>query len=129
MKESSEKKLKVDSASSPTNSINSSKINKTNISQPNTDLTTNKKKKGTDIDALFSKIKKTKQKVEAANAELQKLKVEAPKVAKNIDDDLGLNKKGREYTEEGFPIYSVEELKLGQGGDTTDCPFDCWCCF
>ncbi|KAM0786395.1 hypothetical protein ACM66B_001862 [Microbotryomycetes sp. NB124-2] len=35
----------------------------------------------------------------------------------------------RRKTEDGLPIYSVAELKIGLGGDTKDCPFDCWCCF
>jgi hypothetical protein len=30
-------------------------------------------------------------------------------------------------TEDGLPIYAVEEL-CGQGGDTELCPFDCECC-
>jgi hypothetical protein len=30
-------------------------------------------------------------------------------------------------TEDGLPIYSVEEL-CGKGGETDDCPFDCDCC-
>lgn len=31
--------------------------------------------------------------------------------------------------EEGLPIYTTEELKVGAGGDTDNCPFDCECCF
>jgi hypothetical protein len=30
---------------------------------------------------------------------------------------------------DGFKIYTEEELQIGQGGDTADCPFDCKCCF
>lgn len=33
------------------------------------------------------------------------------------------------YDEDGLPIYTEESLKINQGGDTADCPFDCWCCF
>lgn len=33
------------------------------------------------------------------------------------------------YTEEGFRIYSTAELKIGQGGRTDQCPFECSCCF
>ena len=42
---------------------------------------------------------------------------------------------GRKYTEEGFPIYTEEELGLNnKGGDGPDCPFDVSssvfsCCF
>ena len=40
------------------------------------------------------------------------------------------NKSGpTRYTKEGFKIYTTEDLKIGQGGDTPDCPFDCDCCF
>ncbi len=34
-----------------------------------------------------------------------------------------------EYTEEGWKIYTPEELNIGKGGDTELCPFDCKCCF
>lgn len=29
----------------------------------------------------------------------------------------------------GLPIYSAEQLKMGGGGGTALCPFDCDCCF
>ncbi|GAA5919158.1 hypothetical protein JCM5296_004094 [Sporobolomyces johnsonii] len=35
----------------------------------------------------------------------------------------------RKKTEDGLPIYDVTELKIGLGGDTELCPFDCECCF
>ncbi|CAA9988216.1 conserved protein, unknown function [Plasmodium knowlesi strain H] len=35
----------------------------------------------------------------------------------------------RARTSDGLPIYSMEELKMGQGGYTKDCPFECSCCF
>ncbi|GAA6026699.1 hypothetical protein JCM8202_005620 [Rhodotorula sphaerocarpa] len=35
----------------------------------------------------------------------------------------------RTKTEDGLPIYSTSELKIGLGGDTPLCPFDCECCF
>lgn len=32
--------------------------------------------------------------------------------------------------ETGLPIYTIAQLKIGQGkGDTPLCPFDCDCCF
>jgi hypothetical protein len=39
--------------------------------------------------------------------------------------------KARKRTEEGYAVYSEEELGLGKkgGGDTPQCPFDCDCCF
>ncbi len=33
------------------------------------------------------------------------------------------------YDEEGLPVYSTEELNIGTGGNTDQCPFDCSCCF
>ena len=29
----------------------------------------------------------------------------------------------------GLPIYSMDQLKMGKGGGTPACPFDCDCCF
>jgi hypothetical protein len=33
------------------------------------------------------------------------------------------------FTEEGYKIYTTDELKVGKGGGTKLCPFDCECCF
>lgn len=36
----------------------------------------------------------------------------------------------RRVTEDGYKIYTMEELGLNdKGGDTDLCPFDCDCCF
>ena len=43
-------------------------------------------------------------------------------------DSRGTNSK-RKKTEEGFNIYHEDELKIGLGGDTENCPFDCTCCY
>lgn len=48
------------------------------------------------------------------------------------DDIFGeVAAKGRKRTEEGYAIYTEDELGLGRkgGGDTDLCPFDCDCCF
>jgi hypothetical protein len=34
-----------------------------------------------------------------------------------------------DFTEEGWKVYTPDELKIGGGKDTPDCPFDCECCF
>lgn len=39
------------------------------------------------------------------------------------------NNAERRTTDDGLLIYTAEELNVGKGGDTEDCPFDCWCCF
>lgn len=43
-------------------------------------------------------------------------------------DSRGTNSK-RKKTEEGFNIYHEDELRIGLGGDTENCPFDCTCCY
>ncbi|KAH9821663.1 hypothetical protein DFH28DRAFT_527791 [Melampsora americana] len=47
------------------------------------------------------------------------------------DDELAFrdSRGTRAKTDDGLPIYSVEELNIGLGGDTEACPFDCDCCF
>ncbi|KAJ1971682.1 hypothetical protein H4R35_005119 [Dimargaris xerosporica] len=42
-------------------------------------------------------------------------------------DSRGSGKK--RFTEDGYPLYTVEDLQIGLGGDTPDCPFGCQCCF
>ena len=44
-------------------------------------------------------------------------------------DSRGLKRKTRALTEDGYPIYTPSELKIGMGGGTDLCPFDCNCCF
>lgn len=44
-------------------------------------------------------------------------------------DSRGLRRKTRALTEDGLPIYTPKELKIGMGGGTDLCPFDCNCCF
>lgn len=105
----------------------------------------------TDLDALFSKgkqiAKKKKKVTEAKKAEEkaeepQGKRIEAPKPKKaaekmsNFDKKLDELKeadqksgKQRRVTEDGFKIYTLEELGVGKGGDTDLCPFDCDCCF
>ena len=80
-----------------------------------------------EIDALFKKVKKP------AKTKPEKIeKTAKPQPKGSAADPLGSGmSKGhnRRYTEEGWPIYSEEELNLGKGGETADCPFDCQCCF
>lgn len=47
---------------------------------------------------------------------------------RTIEAELGLEP-ARRLDKDGWPIYTEEELKIGQGGDTELCPFDCDCCF
>ena len=77
----------------------------------------------TDLDMLF-KAKKGKKKAESKKAEVQKPTKEVKKEKKEKSKE-----KKRKFTAEGYPIYSVDELNIGKGADTPDCPFDCNCCF
>uniref|UniRef100_A0A7S0RKZ3 DUF1764 domain-containing protein n=1 Tax=Chlamydomonas leiostraca TaxID=1034604 RepID=A0A7S0RKZ3_9CHLO len=55
-----------------------------------------------------------------------------PKVEGSKDDLFGEeSKKSRKKTEEGYAIYTEDELGLTKagGGDTPLCPFDCDCCY
>lgn len=49
------------------------------------------------------------------------------------DDPFAIAGKNRigstDFTEEGWKIYTPEELNIGKGGETELCPFDCDCCF
>ncbi len=82
----------------------------------------------TEIDAIFSKLQGGKKMA------TKKTKQDAKAPASGGKDDgfagRSLPGGGRKYTEEGFPIYTEDELGLNKkGGDTPDCPFDCQCCF
>lgn len=46
-----------------------------------------------------------------------------------VGDTRGLKKKIRPLTDDGLPIFTWQEMGIGRGGDTPDCPFDCDCCF
>ncbi|KAI8641694.1 hypothetical protein BD408DRAFT_417766 [Parasitella parasitica] len=43
-------------------------------------------------------------------------------------DSRGIKKTNR-TTEDGYPLYDVKDLNIGNGLDTPECPFDCQCCF
>ena len=97
-----------------------------------------------EVKSLFDKLQKSKKLAKAkksvapkqpeANKSTKKTqaneKVKNQKINKMAARSQDLSK-GRKKTEEGFNIYTEEELKLAEekGGDTADCPFDCECCF
>ncbi|EEB07170.1 hypothetical protein SJAG_02251 [Schizosaccharomyces japonicus yFS275] len=95
-----------------------------------------------EIDEIFASKKKTS--TEKSSSKDQKeskkddKKPEQVNVAKSQmkpkkmpKDDLFADPKGntgRKRTEEGFLVYDEDELRIGKGGDTPLCPFDCDCC-
>ncbi|GFR45278.1 hypothetical protein Agub_g6386 [Astrephomene gubernaculifera] len=95
------------------------------------------KVKKSEIDDIFSAGKKKAQEsaAEKRAAEDAEPKDDAPskkpRVEGSKDDIFGeATGKGRKRTEEGYAIYSEEELGLAKkGGDTDLCPFDCDCCY
>lgn len=82
-----------------------------------------------DIDDIFKQVR-TKEQSTAKPDKKVKL---APKPATfqgSKDDIFGTGQpKQRRYDAEGLPVYTADELNVGAGGDTDQCPFDCTCCF
>ncbi|KAI9292877.1 DUF1764-domain-containing protein [Neoconidiobolus thromboides FSU 785] len=85
------------------------------------------------IDDLFSKKKSTKPKVDKIVFQEKNTLNSKQKPIINEEDDFfdSRGTKGkRKLTEEGYPIFDLKELKIGEGeGDTPLCPFDCKCCY
>ncbi|KAF4690776.1 hypothetical protein FOZ60_016862 [Perkinsus olseni] len=88
------------------------------------------------IDDIFGALKKstrstsTSTKTKDTPKEQQPAAPPDPRAQRTIHSDSAT---AREVTgsepRKGYKIYTEEELKIGQGGNTPDCPFDCWCCF
>lgn len=68
-----------------------------------------------EIEKIFKKIKKEKQK---------------KKIKESVNKEKKQREKGRNYTEDGLPIYTEEELGMNnpKAGTTPLCPFECDCC-
>lgn len=86
---------------------------------------------------LAKKVKEEKAKAEEKTEQAQDSKSKGPtkKIVKSIKTEKVSKGKStggpRQQTEDGYKIYTLEELGLdkAKGGDTPDCPFDCSCCF
>eukprot|EP00353_Schmidingerella_taraikaensis_P015038 CAMPEP_0185602012 /NCGR_PEP_ID=MMETSP0436-20130131/1485_1 /TAXON_ID=626734 ORGANISM="Favella taraikaensis, Strain Fe Narragansett Bay" /NCGR_SAMPLE_ID=MMETSP0436 /ASSEMBLY_ACC=CAM_ASM_000390 /LENGTH=116 /DNA_ID=CAMNT_0028232087 /DNA_START=17 /DNA_END=364 /DNA_ORIENTATION=+ len=80
-----------------------------------------------DLDALFKNkkskaISKPEKPEKSASKKTQKAATEKPE--KKAAAAKAKEAKGpRKFTEDGLKVYSMEELNMGQGGDTADCPF------
>lgn len=73
-----------------------------------------------DIDLIFSVLSSVKQE--------DKKEKDLKKNDKSDEEKcLFLGGDGRRYYD-GLPVYTIDELQLGQGGDTKDCPIYCDCC-
>lgn len=90
-----------------------------------------------DIDAIFLNARKSdKGKVDGTgvpdNVTSSKKEQQVEKVVAGHKEDIfgEQSSRNRKRTEEGYCIYSEDELKLNKNtGDTDLCPFDCNCCF
>jgi hypothetical protein len=52
-----------------------------------------------------------------------------PKASHDGFTDSRGSQQGRKKTDDGLLVFASEELNIGKGGDTDECPFDCRCCF
>ena len=107
-----------------------------------------------DIDKIFSKVEKPKNKqtTKATNQIVKKNESENTvpkkptlKIAKTESNDKKNNEKLKKkiskekagnnqnkrakHTDDGLKIYNEDDLNIGKGGNTPECPFDCNCCF
>lgn len=85
-----------------------------------------------DLDKLFGKKKKKQDSQPKADEQpTPKLAKAIKKKDKSIEKPVSAPKAKGSFkrTEDGLRIYSLDELNVGKGGDTEDCPFDCKCCF
>eukprot|EP00742_Colponemidia_sp_Colp-10_P008673 GILJ01009408.1.p1 GENE.GILJ01009408.1~~GILJ01009408.1.p1 ORF type:complete len:147 (-),score=23.76 GILJ01009408.1:52-492(-) len=86
-------------------------------------------KKVSEIDDIFQERKKapTLSSIPEMTMAVAKPRKKHPKNEGSASNPLG--SQSRKQTEEGFKVYHEDELKIGKGGDTPLCPFDCNCCF
>jgi hypothetical protein len=98
-----------------------------------------------EIDTLFSTAKETKAKRKEENLESDAVTEKPAKRTRNADESdrpYGVMKSEipgvivnpeapleRIDVESGLPVYKAHLLKVGEGGGTPLCPFDCNCCF
>ncbi|CCI48721.1 unnamed protein product [Albugo candida] len=108
------------------------------------------KSKVNELDLLFDTLRTNKRKKKESNVKesnereveykrLKKEKEQLNEYIKTLESNnenvtaLGHasnpNVKPIRYDQDGLPIYSEESLQINCGGNTNECPFDCWCCF
>lgn len=87
-----------------------------------------------EIDDLFSRKKPSTDPIAETNTSKKTIPTIPPPASLPSDDDDWTDSKGarrrrRPTTDEGYPIFTATEMKIGLGGDTPECPFDCSCCY
>ena len=98
----------------------------------------NRKSNISDIDSLFEGAK-MKKKPENIEKKVKKAKKQVSLNDESAEDKPTRNQRGMIISPEapleridaasGLPVYKAHLLKVGQGGGTDLCPFDCDCCF
>ncbi|KAH9610240.1 hypothetical protein KSS87_022822 [Heliosperma pusillum] len=91
-------------------------------------------KKSDEIDEIFAALKrrKTEQaKADKSGDTKDKLKIKKKSKLANESGTSNTNPNPRRRTNDGFVIYSADELGINKkdAGQTPLCPFDCSCCF
>src|SRR5699024_2464668 len=75
-----------------------------------------------ELDSIFAdlaKVKKSESKKDKKDKkDKEPRKTPKPKIKKSYDEDMNLaSPEGRRYTEDGLPIYTEEELRIGKSGN------------
>ena len=92
----------------------------------------------TDIDNLFDQLSHSKKKHKDVIKEAKDISAEVIKEKKSSNKVIGTkhdlfgreDSTSRKRTEEGYLIYTEDELQLAKAsGNTPACPFDCECCY
>ena len=100
-------------------------------------------KNSAEIEALFDGLKKKKEEKKKAIEEQEEEKKQVENKKRKLNQEIQKVLKQSEakkkqqnpqpkllrYDPDGLPIYTEESLRIDTGGETADCPFDCWCCF
>lgn len=82
------------------------------------------------IDEIFSKVRvKKKDDSKENKKETMQVKKSIKKKTPKVKTYPECKQVRRMDAVSGLPIYTLQELNIGQGKNTKDCPFDCDCCF
>ena len=85
-----------------------------------------------EIDELFSR-KKTQivpsKDTDPKNQHVKRQKFASLESDNDMADTRGTKKKARPLTSDGLPIYTAEEMAIGKGGGSAECPWECKCCY
>ena len=96
-------------------------------------------KRGSDIDDIFADGKQEAVRLTEAAEKKRRKKQKREQAEREAEEDERKRRAAKRQDRDGVPyrvdqetgmkIYSASSLKIGQGGGTDLCPFDCQCCF